>query len=71
MSWFFGKKKEEKKEPTAQDIAKEKQMEKERDNYEIEKNIEKQDATLKKFEAKINELDRKVEAGGNVIFYNM
>merc|ERR1712166_1631536 len=63
MSWFFGKKKEEKKEPTAQDVAKQQAMDKERENYEIEKNLEKQQATLNKFEAKINDLDRKIEQG--------
>jgi len=38
-------------------------MDKERENYEIEKNLEKQQATLNKFEAKINDLDRKIEQG--------
>merc|ERR1712184_152763 len=63
MSWFFGKKKEEKKAPTPAEIAKQQQIDKERENYEIEKSLEKQQATLNKYEAKIADYARKVAEG--------
>merc|ERR1712183_752339 len=62
MSWF-GKKKEEKKEPTEAEKAKMKQMDQEKSNFELRKNIESQQALINKFEGKVADYERKIAEG--------
>merc|ERR1711976_853190 len=60
---FSERKKEEKKEPTPAEIAKQKQMEKEKDAFEVEKNLENLQKSINGFDAKISNLEKKISEG--------
>ena len=63
MSWFFGKKKEENKAPTPQEIAHQEAIKREQEQFSQAKTMEKSGTTIKKFEAKIADLEQKIAQG--------
>ena len=65
MVWW--KKEEKVAEPTKADIAKNEQMKKEQESYNQQKVIEKSEVTIKKFEARIADLEKKIEGGEALI----
>jgi len=67
MGWFGSKKKEEKKEPTAQEIAHAKQMQKEKELFERQKANENLGSQVNKFEAKIDKTRADIENYNNQI----